>query len=234
METQLVRLDKPYNLICGKRGDFALHIATLIIVDGYEKDSNNPMTQYPFVTSYPVVNDRFKMVDGAVWSHNPLKDCLTICNEEEGASLYDLHRVMRFLEKHKSPLYQTLTPGMFTTVLRSCDIPFYMPKEADGSVTADYDVELVFEEENDGGTCMVYSNRRSKFYFSHFFLNEPELIQSFPGERTNVEAISDLAKYRDAYLQGLKYEGLRSIRFTTKNAKYQWFVEKLNNSKGDE
>lgn len=234
METQLVRLDKPYNLICGKRGDFALHIATLIIVDGYEKDSNNPMIQYPFVTSYPVVEDRFKMIDGAVWSHNPLKDCLTICKENEIVTLYDLNRMMRFLEKHQAPFYQTMGPAYFKTFLLSYGIELSMPHEKDGSVTADYDVELVFEEGNDGGTCMVYSKRSSDFYFSHFFINDPELIQSFPGERTNGEAISDLAKYRDAYLQGLKYEGLRSIRFTTKNTEYQWFVEKLNNSKGDE
>jgi cell division protein FtsX len=42
-----------------------------------------------------------------------------------------------------------------------------------------------------------------------------------------------MAELRDAYLQILRFEGLRSITFTTKDENYKWFVEQLNAYKVD-
>ncbi len=37
METQIVRLDAPYNLICSNAGKMALPIATLIVIREYRE-----------------------------------------------------------------------------------------------------------------------------------------------------------------------------------------------------
>ena len=44
------------------------------------------------------------------------------------------------------------------------------------------------------------------------------------------ETINELAALRDAYLHAFKFDGLKSITFTTKNEKYQEFVDSLNNT----
>ena len=51
METQLVRLDKPYNIICGPDIKFGLHLATLIVVN--EKPVKDAETG-DVVDTYPV------------------------------------------------------------------------------------------------------------------------------------------------------------------------------------
>lgn len=233
METQLIRLEKPYNLICSKRGDFALHIATLIVVDGYEEDINDPTIEYPRVKSYPVVRDELKMMDSVVWSHNELSDCITVCREDDIASISDLARVMRFLDKQRAPHYKTLTPAMFTLSLSTYGISLYMATDKKGKVESSYEVELEFEEGNKGATCMVYSSRKSPLFFTEYFANDIDLL-STSELLTNLEAVDKLVEYRNTYLQALKYKGVSSIKFTTKDEKYQWFVDKLNAAKTDE
>ena len=61
MNTQLVRLDSPYNIICSSSGKFALHIATLIVVKEKIRGvvEGASMRDTLSVASYPVVSDGF-------------------------------------------------------------------------------------------------------------------------------------------------------------------------------
>lgn len=98
MDTQLVRLDKPYHIICGNNGTFALHIATLIVVkdkiEGIVEGA--PMRDTLAVSSYPIVGGSYD-IDGQVWMDTELKDCLVICRENDRVSHYMLrsHGVLR-------------------------------------------------------------------------------------------------------------------------------------------
>ena len=78
---------------------------------------------------------------------------------------------------------------------------------------------------------MVYADKDSDFYFYDYFDNEPPFIQEV---RTNTESIKFLSSLRDSYVRAFHFEGLHSITFITKDEKYQWFVDKLNNTMPDE
>ena len=98
----------------------------------------------------------------------------------------------------------------------------------EGLPISDYEVCLVFEESNDGNTCMVYADNDSDFYFYEYFAINPELFHFLP---TNNQVIDNFAELRDTYLHIFNSEGLLSIKFTTKNDNYKWFVDKLNSCK---
>lgn len=95
MDTQIVRHDAPYNIICGNNGDFALHIATLIVVKERmeSRKKGSIMSEALSVSSYPVVCGSYDM-DGQVWMKTEQKDCLVICRQNESVSLYTLKKVM--------------------------------------------------------------------------------------------------------------------------------------------
>ena len=61
-QTQLVRLDKPYNIILGKNGKFALHIATLIVIDDEKRTYNNNVDKEIVTVArcYPVVGNSYE------------------------------------------------------------------------------------------------------------------------------------------------------------------------------
>lgn len=77
---------------------------------------------------------------------------------------------------------------------------------------------------------MVYADKESDFFFYDFFDNEPPFSEF---AHTNLESVKFLAELRDSYLQTFYFEGLRSIKFTTNDTSYQWFVDKLNNKEVD-
>ena len=69
METQLVRLDKPYNIICNPDGKFGLHIATLIAVKEKpvkDAETGNVVDTFPVAQCYPVVGGGYG-IDGEAW-----------------------------------------------------------------------------------------------------------------------------------------------------------------------
>ena len=91
MDTQIVRHDAPYNIICGNNGIFALHVATLIVIKERLKNGKRgtETTDAISVSSYPVVAGSYDM-DGQVWMKTEQKDCLVICRQNESVSLYTL------------------------------------------------------------------------------------------------------------------------------------------------
>lgn len=229
METQLVRLDKPYNVICGNNGNFALHIATLMVITEEEKkdEHGNVVGMVPWTRCYPVVGNTYKM-DGEVWMNAEQKDCLVICRENETVSLYTLKRMMEFCAKTRVSFYTEKMPLFFSSAMLQYGCKIELPESDNGKTISDYEVCLEFEESNNGKTCMVYADKDSDFYFNEYFANEPEAFGFMP---TNLESVKHIAELRDNYLQILHLEGLRNIHFITKNNAYQWFVDKLNDTK---
>lgn len=234
METQLVRLDKPYNIIFGKNGRFALHIATLIVVkekiQGVEEGV--PMRDTLAVSSYPVVGGSYD-IDGQVWMNTELKDCLVICRENESVSLYTLKKVMEYCEKCNIMHYRKRILSLFTMTLLSYGVKMILPTDRNNMTITDYVVNLEFETGEQGIRCMVYSSKGSDFYFFQYYADD-DADYSSVGLINRPDAIRELAELRDAYLQMFRPEGLRSIKFTTKKRSYKDFVDELNNYKVNE
>lgn len=229
MDTQIIRHDKPYNVICGNNGKIALHIATLMVITE-EKRCNEKGELVGIGTRtrcYPVVGGTYKM-DGEVWMSDEQKDCFVICREKDYVSLYTLKRLMEFCEKTGVTFFTSKMPHFFGSAMLDFGCKIVLPKIDNGKTQSDYEVCLVFEEGNDGETCMLYSDKDSDLYFNEFFTNNPELIPELP---TNLESVRHIADLRDDYLRVFHYEGMRNINFITKNKKYQWFVDKLNDTK---
>ena len=234
MDTQIVRHDAPYNIICGNNGRFALHVATLIVVK--EKIGGviegAPMSDTFAIASYPVVAGSYEM-DGQVWTKTELKDCLVICREKESITLYTLKKVMSFCDKRGFFRYKERILSSFVMALATYDINMYLPTDDNNKVISDYEVYLEFEPSEHGMLCMAYSSMESDFYFYECYVDDTadhshaELIN-------RNDAIKSMVRLRDAYLQMFRSDGLRSIKFSTKKEMYQDFVDELNNYKVDE
>ena len=235
METQLVRLDAPYNIICSPNGEFALHIATLIVVKENKEGALS-------VACHPVVrvngeNGGFFMgsgkgnADGQVWMHTKLEDCYVICPQnQKNVPISELKDVMKYYAKLNMLDMPLRVASSFSWAMTKFGCKFMLFEDNSHKTITDYDLNLEFEDTKDGKSCMVSADDKSPFYFYEFFDNEPPFDQFVP---TNSEAIKYMAELRDTYLQIFRYEGLRSITFTTKNEQYQWFVDQLNTTKFD-
>lgn len=232
METQLVRLDAPYNIICNSKGYFALHIATLIVVKEKIEGvvEGTPMRDTLSVASYPVVAGPFKS-DGQVWMDTELEDCLVVCRQKESVSLYTLKMVMEYCAKKNVSFFTEKIPTFFNMAMVMYGVKVTLPTDEKNKTIRDYEVSIKFEESDGGNSCMVFSDNDSDFYFYEYFDNEPPFSEFVP---TNIEAIKYLADLRDNYLRIFRYEGVRSIHFATEDEKYKWFVDKLNNTKVNE
>lgn len=239
METQLVRLDAPYNVIFDyKRAKFGLHIATLIVVDEVtEGKGKNAVTKLRS-RSYPVVNTAFDL-EGEAWTDSELQQCYRMCRQNETVSLYDFKHFIHFCDANAvEDLYKV--PMSFNIAMMSYKIKFNLSDIKTGKKMSDFKVELLFDEKENQilkyfsisdidsfltkRTCLVHSSSHSPFYF----WSDMSLDDGKPDD-----TIQELAKLRDAYLHAFKYEGLKSITFTTKNEKYKEFVDSLNNTQSE-
>ena len=77
METQILKLDQPYEYIyCN--GSIGLHIATMIV---YETKTNEDGDYELETHSHPVVKYS-KRPGGTVWNRAELTDCTVLCRED--------------------------------------------------------------------------------------------------------------------------------------------------------
>lgn len=227
MDTQLVRLDAPYNIICSPNGEFALHIATLIVMRENKNVADNaPMSETFTMSSYPVVAEKVEL-NGKVWTHCELDKYFLVGNQSaDSISITVLRQVMEYCARNTK--YDWLNvkariPMRFKIAMMTykCTINPHKPQHT---------VNLIFDEGNNGYTCMVSSDNKSSFYFFEYFANEPLLFNNM---LTNQEAIDNMIELRNDYLTLFKRYGLTDITFTTDNKDYQCFVDKLNASKAD-
>lgn len=218
METQLVRLDAPYDIICSTLGNLGLHIATMIVVKEKAVATNKvAMSKTLEVAEYPVVAQK-NGLNGSVWMESEQKDCFKIGNQGYDVSIRMLRNLMEYCEKQNVMNATSVIPVRFKMAMKAykCIIDIYKSQHT---------VKLIFEEGNHGGTCMVYADGESMFYFYEYFANEPEQFRLLS---TNLEAVNHLALLRDEYLRLFEFDGLNAINFITDDKKYQWFVDKLN------
>lgn len=225
METQLLKLDPPYNIICDKWGRFALHIATLIVTTQGENLSDIE------VRSYPVVGHGGFSLDGNVLTNSELKDCIFVCNTGQDVSLFTLKRIMEECAKKDLPRFQLMIPMSFHIAMMSNNVKLCLPKDDKGDIITDYEVPLVFEEHNESNRCVVYASEDSRFYFYNYFSMITENVQD---DSSNLQIILEMAEQRDDYINIFYVEGVRKITFTTRDKKYKWFVDQLNNCNLDE
>lgn len=226
METQLIRHDKPYNVIFGSNGNFALHVATLLVItDEEQKDNKEKTIRRKFVThSYPVVSSKYSL-DGEPWMDVEQKDCLAVCREGDTVSLYSFKRVMEFSAKNEISFFKEFIPSTFFFYLRSFGCKFVLPYKNKETVK-EYNVHLNFEESDNGNTCMVYADNSSDFYFCEYFASDENVTNKI---QTKESAIKQICKLRDKYI--IYLNDINSISFSTKNKNYQWFIDKLNTGK---
>lgn len=218
METQFVRLDAPYNLICGKGLKFGLHIATLIIVTETEDDN-------PIVRSYPVVDG--DNLGGEPWMNCELNDCKVICRQGEKVTLRDIRNIMEYYSK-QGEILLSLVPLSLRLFLVRNKIELISERDKSGNVKENYEVELVFEEnEAVPNACLVRSGTNSLFFFETAFIGIPDRSDTKQNFIYKT-AIESLKRMRNAYCAAFIAEGVKTITFFTKKGKYQKFVDFLN------
>ena len=233
MDTQIVRHDAPYNIICGNNGDFALHIATLIVVKERmeSRKKGSIMSEALSVSSYPVVGGSYDM-DGQVWMKTEQKDCLVICRQNESVSLYTLKKVMSYCEGKGGIYHRERVLSSFVMALVSYGLKMILPTDNKNRTITDYKVCLEFETGENGIRCMTYSSKDSHFYFYEYYADDTADYSSID-LRNRTDAIKRIVRLRDAYIQMFKSDGLRSITFTTKKNLFKDFVDELNSYKVD-
>ena len=229
METQLVRLDAPYNLICNNRGKIALHIATLIIVDKKERSNTaGGEVTYPVVKSYPVVSDKSKL-GGETWINTELDDCMVICGAGDEVSLQDVKRVMTFCHNHGVYPIKQIPRALFMA-LKNSNCTIALPKDKDGNVIQDYVVNLTFTIDNEAN-CIVMGDSKSPFFFYDCYYVSVCYDEDGNEYYQDKYAIKSLAEMRHIYYLMFGAKGFKSISFTTDNADFQEFVDQLNKTK---
>lgn len=240
MDTQLVTLAPPYNIIFDVEKGFALHIATLIVVDEVKETKDGKTSTKLRSRNYPVVSRAFEL-EGEAWTDYELKYYHKVCREGETISLRPLRLFMEECELRGGDKPLNIYPMQFNIAMMSFGVTMNLEDPFNtGKIKSDYEVKLVFDDTKgavrkysdfvpayiDDGICEVYSNLGSPFFFDALIIPKDD--------KTAISnAIIELCRLRDAYLQALKFEGLRSITFTTSNEKYQEFVNRLNSIKVD-
>ena len=147
--------------------------------------------------------------------------------------LYTLKKVMSYCEKHGITYYRERIPSLFVMALVSYNVKMILPTDDNNKTITDYEVCLEFETGENGIRCMAYSSEDSDFYFYEYYADDIA-DHSGVGLRNRTDAIRRIIRLRDAYLMFFRSDGLRSIKFKTKNKIYQDFVDELNSYKVDE
>lgn len=235
IQTQLIRLDPPYNIIFTTENYFGLHIATLIVVDEEERIGRRVTTKLR-TRCFPVAAPYGKLA-GEAWTDTELKDCFLVCRQGETITLRTLKRFTEYCGR-TSPRLMLFSMQMFLDTMSDYNILMDFRDPVSGKMVTSCEVELIFDEGEEGiddeelddeiltGRTIidVRSTPSSALYFNTYFFSEDELF-----DKQN--AINHLNGLRLTYIRTLKPFGLKSIKFTTKDKKYQSFVDELNKHK---
>lgn len=225
MDTQLVKLDAPYNLICNKEEEFGLHIATLIVTKTFEDGS------YRIIT-YPVV-ERFGKPGGEVWEDNLLETCKVVCRYNEHIDLQTVKDVMNYYYGW-ARVPSTGFVWKLKKALASNKTHVYLPLDKNQKdyiykhiTIKEYSTELIFDNDKETEVCTVYSSDESYFFFLESIDYNPN-NHAHPGDDEETTIIK-IAWLRNTYQMAFAPEGVKKITFYTRNKDYQDYIEKLNN-----
>ena len=218
METQLVRLDAPYNLICNDTGEFGLHIATLIVIN--DKEDEDLLNDFPDhnnrgVYSYPVVAEKYELA-GEAWMFHSLKQCQLVAsmNNHPSVTLRAISDILDYINRGSEVGGETAILKC-ASALKLYDVDIIVPSGHAGV----FNVEIVFDIES--GRSLIYSTPDSDLYFFSTFILHDE-------DADIKAAMNQFLRCRNAYLTSFSKYGLKEITFSTKDKEYQHYVDELN------
>lgn len=218
MITQLLKLDPPYNIICG-RNKIAKHVATLIVAEiKYDKEYRREeiagkelffggpdMQTY----SFPVVEYGDGSAAGDVWRDVEVRECRVIAKAPKD----DISRTriwyswfcetLRFL--HHDEYGSTQTPITLYEQLKGLHVdvdkmgPLGYPKKVE--------VELIFDGDDD--VSWVNSAEGSELYFTGAYATK--------NEQQEQQIFNDILRWAGQYIRIFNAQTV----FTTKNEKYK-------------
>ena len=219
METQLVRLDAPYNLICNEKAEFGLHIATLMVIN--DKENERHLQDFPDndnrgVYCYPVVAGKYEL-GGDAWMYEGLKGCRFVATMDGHPSV-TLRNICDFIQYFSA----SKDVGTVDGILKCASaLKLYGVDVVMSNASGVYDVEIEFDIEP--GRSFISSAYGSDFY----------CFVSYIFDENNVEAdirgcMDVLMDFRSAYLAGFAQWGVKDITFSTKDDEYRHYVDELN------
>ncbi len=225
MMTQLLKLDPPYNIICG-RNKIAKHVATLIVAEikndekyrceeirGKEFFFGGPDMQ---TYSFPVVEYGDGSAAGDVWSDVEVRECRVIAKAPKDDALktriksYWFCETLRFL--HQDEDGSTQTPITLYEQLKGLHVdvdsmgPFGYPDKVE--------VELIFGNEN--GISWVDSAGGSALFFSAAYATA--------NEKQKQEKLNEILRWAGQYIRIFNAQTI----FTTKNEEFKDLLTEWN------
>lgn len=224
MVTQLLKLDPPYNIICG-RNKIAKHVATLIVaeikyddkyrseeIDGKEYFFGGPdMRTY----SFPVVEYGDGSAVGDVWNDVEVRECRVIAKPKDDGfatriQSYWFCETLRFL--YSDEYGSTQTPITLYEQLNG----LHVDVDWMGSMgnPKKVEVELIFDEGN--GVSWVGSAAGSALYFRAAYATG--------NERQKEEKLNDILRWAAQYIRIFNAQTI----FTTQNEKYKDLLKEWN------
>ena len=227
MVTHLLKLDQPYNIICG-RNKIAKHVATLIVAEikydekyrceeiaGKELFFGGPDMQ---TYSFPVVEYGDGSAAGDVWRDVEVRECRVIAKapkEDVSRTRIMNHwfcETLRFL--HHDEYGSTQTPFTLYEQLKGLHV------DVDSMGTLGHpkkvEVELIFNE--CGGLRWVDSAQGSELFFSAAYISD--------NEQQKQEKLNEILRWAGHYIRIFNAQTI----FSTKNEKYKDMLKEWNDA----
>ncbi len=218
MDTQLVRLDAPYNLICNEYVEFGLHIATLIVVNDEKKENvleDGIDAEHRGVYAYPVVTSKHEL-GGMPWMNSSLENCQVICEMKDHPfiTLRTFRDLVEWIDIFNRTMEHEAIILKLASALDLYGVRTHIPYSS-FNVPIEFDIEP--------GRSLIASSLGSPFYFfASYIYNEEE------EEKDIRRCMKGFNKCRSAYLAVFGKRGLKDITFSTQDKKYQHYVDELN------
>lgn len=222
MNTQLLKLDPPYNIICG-RNKIAKHVATLIITNINKEKS--PSEDYPDywldmrTYSYPVVEYGDGSPAGDVWYDVEVRDCRVIAKAPKDGAFNNriwshwFCETLRFL--HEGDGYgSTQTPISLYEQLKSLHIDV----EVMGTLGSPKKVEVELEFNNYDEVSSVDSASGSVLFFTAAYATE--------NEKQKQQKFNEILKWAGQYIRIFNV----LLIFTTKDEQYKGMLLEWNDA----
>ncbi len=219
MDTQLVRLDAPYNLICNEYAEFGLHIATLIVVNDKKKENvleDGIDAEHRGVYAYPVVTSKHEL-GGMPWMNSSLENCRVICEmmDHPFITLRTFRDLVEWIDVFNRTMELEAIILKLASALDLYEVSTFIPPRRLFNVPIEFDIEP--------GRSVIASSVGSPFYFfASYIYNEEE------EEKDIRRCMKGFNKCRKAYLAVLGKYDMVDITFSTQDKKYQHYVDELN------
>lgn len=225
MITQLLKLDPPYKIICG-RNKIAKHVATLIVAEiTYDKEYRHQeiagqdfffggpdMKTY----SYPIVEYGDGSPAGEVWNDVEVRECRVIAKAPVEESFptrisgYWFCETLRFL--HNDEYGSTQTPMTLWQQLKG----LHVDVDWMGSRGYPEQVEVKLEFDDDDGVSWIDSTVESPLFFTAAYATG--------NEKQKKEKLDEILRWAGQYIRILNAQTI----FTTQNEQYKDMLGEWN------